>query len=84
MTQHPFSPDYPASVVGGELRLPKPPGVFRRFWARHPVLTDALIAAVYAVPTFIGTIGMIIGISEPIFPLWVSVLHLLAIALVAV
>ncbi|MET0854989.1 MAG: histidine kinase dimerization/phosphoacceptor domain-containing protein, partial [Microterricola sp.] len=84
MTHHNFSPDYPASVVGGELRLPKPPGVFRRFWARHPVLTDALIAAVYAVPTFFGTLGMIVGISDPIFPLWVSVLHLLAIALVAV
>lgn len=84
MTQHSFSPDYPASVVGGELRLPKPPGVFRRFWARHPVLTDSLIAAVYAVPTFFGTVAMIFGGGEPLFPLWVSVLHLLAIALVAV
>ena len=44
MTEAPLSPDYPASVVGGELRLPKPPGVVRRFWARHPWLTDALIA----------------------------------------
>jgi signal transduction histidine kinase len=29
-----------------ELRLPKPPGVFRRFWARHPLGTDILIAVV--------------------------------------
>lgn len=29
-----------------ELRLPRPPGVFRRFWARHPRVADALIALV--------------------------------------
>lgn len=27
-----------------ELRLPRPPGVIRRFWGRHPFLTDILIA----------------------------------------
>ncbi len=37
-----------------ELRLPRPPGVFRRFWARHPVFADILIAIVallLSVPT---------------------------------
>ncbi len=29
----------------GELRLPRPPGLLRRFWARHPVLADVLIVA---------------------------------------
>ncbi|HWM17262.1 MAG TPA: histidine kinase [Microbacterium sp.] len=29
-----------------DLRLPRPPGVIRRFWTRHPLLTDILIAAV--------------------------------------
>lgn len=28
-----------------ELRLPRPPGVIRQFWARHPRFTDILIAA---------------------------------------
>ena len=28
------------------LRLPRPPGAIRRFWARHPVLADVLIAVV--------------------------------------
>lgn len=28
-----------------DLRLPRPPGVFRRFWARHPLLCDILISA---------------------------------------
>ncbi len=29
-----------------DLLLPRPPGVFRRFWARHPRLTDALVASI--------------------------------------
>ncbi|MFD5226032.1 sensor histidine kinase [Microbacterium sp. NPDC058342] len=29
-----------------ELRLPRPPGVIRRFWARHPRLADTLIALI--------------------------------------
>ncbi len=28
----------------GALQLPRPPGVIRRFWARHPTLADVLIA----------------------------------------
>lgn len=34
------SPD----TVSGELRLPRPPGVIRRFWARHPHVADMLVA----------------------------------------
>lgn len=30
------------------LRLPRPPGVLRRFWARHPVVADILIVVVCA------------------------------------
>ncbi|MCK2037550.1 ATP-binding protein [Microbacterium sp. SSW1-49] len=29
-----------------ELRLPRPPGILRRFWARHPRVADVLIALV--------------------------------------
>ncbi|MFS0910190.1 sensor histidine kinase [Microbacterium sp. 179-I 3D2 NHS] len=29
-----------------ELRLPRPPGVLRRFWARHPVVADILITLI--------------------------------------
>lgn len=29
-----------------ELRLPRPPGVIRRFWSRHPVAADVLIALI--------------------------------------
>ncbi|TFB75808.1 two-component sensor histidine kinase [Cryobacterium glaciale] len=45
------SPPGRALSPGGELRLPTPPGIVRRFWTRHPHLADALIAAIYAVPT---------------------------------
>ncbi|NYD66498.1 sensor histidine kinase [Agromyces atrinae] len=44
-------------TVGGELRLPKPPGVIRQFWARHPRFTDGLIAGLYGVPSLIGIIA---------------------------
>ncbi len=30
----------------GSLSLPRPPGVLRRFWARHPRLTDGTVAGV--------------------------------------
>ena len=36
--------------VEGDLRLPKPPGVIRQFWYRHPKLTDALVASAYLLP----------------------------------
>lgn len=29
-----------------ELRLPRPPGIIRRFWARHPVFADVVIAVI--------------------------------------
>lgn len=34
-----------------ELRLPRPPGVIRRFWARHPIVADVLITLVFLVPS---------------------------------
>ncbi|WP_448388195.1 DUF7134 domain-containing protein [Microbacterium aurum] len=37
------SVDVPRDV---DLRLPRAPGVIRRFWARHPLFADILIALV--------------------------------------
>jgi signal transduction histidine kinase len=54
MTERNLSLGRAASAVEGDLRLPKPPGVIRRFWARHPWLTDSLIAALYAIPILLG------------------------------
>ena len=81
MTEAPISPGYPASVVGGELRLPKPPGVVRQFWARHPWLTDSLITALYFVPTFAGTASFVFASTGP--PLWIAIAQLVAIAVAA-
>jgi signal transduction histidine kinase len=36
-----------------ELRLPRPPGVFRRFWARHPLVADIVIAGVCLLLSFV-------------------------------
>lgn len=60
-----FSPGARA-VLGGELpvdvRLPTPPGVARRFWARHPWLTDACLAGLYLLlPGFVLLIGVLQG-----------------------
>ena len=35
-----------SSSAEGELRLPRPPGLLRRYWARHPRFADSLIAGV--------------------------------------
>jgi signal transduction histidine kinase len=79
MTDAPPSPARPASAVGGELRLPKPPGVVRQFWARHPRSSDALIAALYAVPTLIAT--LVIAADSPAPPPWTVALQLCGAAL---
>jgi len=47
----------PVALGDEELRLPRPPGVIRRFWMRHPRLADALIAFLCLVVT--------IGASAP-------------------
>lgn len=56
MAQPPVSLGRTASAAEGDLRLPRPPGVIRRFWARHPWVTDSLIAAFYAIPIVLGTL----------------------------
>lgn len=53
------------SAAEGDLRLPKPPGVIRRFWGRHPWLTDSLITGVYAVPVLIGLLS-VMGVNPAV------------------
>jgi signal transduction histidine kinase len=50
--------------VEGDLRLPKPPGVIRQFWYRHPRLTDALVAAAYVVPVL--TLDLFVVLSDSV------------------
>ncbi|QEO15799.1 two-component sensor histidine kinase [Agromyces intestinalis] len=70
-----FSPDPPEGAVGGELRLPRPPGFIRRFWARHPRLVDALIAAVYVLPT-VTVAGVGAAGTTPVAPpVWATIVH---------
>lgn len=43
-------------IAEDDLRLPRPPGVVRAFWARHPLLADVLIgtmALLVALPTYV-------------------------------
>ncbi|WP_241982562.1 sensor histidine kinase [Cryobacterium sp. HLT2-28] len=62
MTNAQLTPGRPSRPPGGDLRLPTPPGVARRFWARHPWLTDSLVAAGYFVPM---TITVLIDLAAP-------------------
>jgi signal transduction histidine kinase len=61
MTATPVSLDRNVVPVEGDLRLPKPPGVIRQFWYRHPRWTDALIAASYGGPSITLHIGPTFG-----------------------
>lgn len=70
MTETRLAPDHPDAVVGGELRLPRPPGVIRRFWSRHPRLADGLIAGVYGVAAMVSTIAAIV---QHQVPLWLAI-----------
>ncbi|MFF1879128.1 sensor histidine kinase [Leifsonia sp. NPDC058230] len=63
MTNDQISPDRTASPVGGDLELPRPPGVIRRFLAAHPVMVDAVIAGIYLVPTIV--IGIVWMFTDP-------------------
>jgi Signal transduction histidine kinase len=56
MTDPQASLDRGSPAIEGELRLPKPPGLIRQFWQRHPWLTDSLIAAAYALPALLATV----------------------------
>ena len=76
MTQSWLAPDHPHAVAGGEPRLPKPPGVFRQFWARHPRLTDGLIAGVYGVPSIVSAIITAIQYG---LPTWLVVMQVVVV-----
>ncbi|WP_308799621.1 sensor histidine kinase [Agromyces silvae] len=76
MTDAAHAPGVRIPDAGGAPRLPRPPGVIRRFWARHPWLTDSLIAAFYLLPTMLGSFA---GQADAP-PVWVIVLRLVAVA----
>ncbi|MFT4157606.1 MAG: histidine kinase [Microbacterium sp.] len=61
------------------LRLPRPPGVFRRFWSRHPLFADILLALVCLLLSITPTTLGAAGLAEPL-GLAVAVLEMAAIA----
>lgn len=44
-----------------ELRLPRAPGLLRRFWARHPVFADVLIVGICLL---LSTTGVGVGVTD--------------------
>jgi signal transduction histidine kinase len=56
MTDASPSLDRNSVPVEGDLRLPKPPGMVRQFWYRHPRVTDGIVALAYLLPSALGSI----------------------------
>lgn len=52
--------------MDGELRLPRPPGVIRLFWARHGRAADVLVTLIYAIPESIARIVTYFDLSLPV------------------
>lgn len=73
-----------SSPAEDDLRLPRPPGMIRRFWSRHPRWADALLAllcllltligvivAAYEHPTPVGLVaGAVLSVSTCVALLW--------------
>lgn len=60
-------------TVGGELRLPRPPGVIRRFWARHHRAADAILAIFLGLAAGTGAIGPISRGFQWTWPTFVAI-----------
>ncbi|WP_172582856.1 sensor histidine kinase [Subtercola boreus] len=49
------------SVVVDDLRLPRPPGVFRQFFARHPWVVDSAIVVLFGLPATLFVLVTLAG-----------------------
>jgi signal transduction histidine kinase len=76
------APDRGVLVAEGrELVLPRPPGVFRRFWAKHPGVADSLIAALYC--AFMGATIAVNATTAGASPLEIGVHSTIVLAAAA-
>lgn len=72
----------PASApVDEELRLPRPPGVIRRFWARHPLFADILIALICLFVSLVPVATVGIAAAAPWRAVAMQLITLVACAL---
>jgi len=81
MTEQRSSP-VPQLPHGGDLRLPMPPGVIRQYWARHPWVTDSIVAGLYFVPMVIALALELAGAVPDVRPVpWIAVNLIVVIAM---
>lgn len=62
-------------TAANDVQLPRPPGVLRRFWAKHHRLADWLVVAVvlfFELPTVVVTRAELPGGALGLFWLWLS------------
>lgn len=67
------------ALTEGDFGLPRPPGVIREFWVRHPWWTDSLVSGLYAVPTFLLTLAMAVTPRLNPDPGWLITLGLVSV-----
>jgi len=77
--------DSRAGATEGDLLLPRPPGVIRRFWARHPWVTDSIVAAIYLLLSSIALALQVAPLDAPRTapPAWSIVLQVLIVLAVS-
>jgi signal transduction histidine kinase len=63
-----------------DLRLPRQPGVIRRFWGRHERLADWLIALFWGLPGIFGTLIGLQAVGYGPGRLWISLVGTLLVA----
>ena len=76
----------PGGPADDELRLPRPPGVFRLFFARHPWFVDGVLVGLFVVPTALYFVLHLLGFSRTTVdvPAWVVVVGMIGAAALAV
>lgn len=76
----PIPPQLVVAPHGGddELRLPRPPGVIRQFWARHPLLGDTLVALIAFALSLPASVQSGSTTWSPLLQPWVPTLVVIA------
>ncbi|MCU1482137.1 MAG: two-component sensor histidine kinase, partial [Subtercola sp.] len=67
-----------------ELRLPRPPGVFRLFFARHPWFVDGALVVLFALPVALYIVLRSVGVGAGPWPVPVTIVGVASAAAIAV
>ncbi|UFS58979.1 sensor histidine kinase [Subtercola endophyticus] len=72
-----------AAAADDELRLPRPPGVFRLFFARHPWFVDGALVVLFAAPVALYFVLRLAGVGAGPWPVPVTIVGVVSAAAIA-